>query len=49
MGDFVKLEVWQRAHQLALRIYRLTQAFPRTEEWGLTSSFGVLRYPYHPT
>jgi four helix bundle protein len=36
MGDFLKLEVWQRAHQLALRIYRLTQAFPRAEEWGLT-------------
>jgi four helix bundle protein len=37
MGDFVKLEVWQRAHQLALRIYQITQAFPRAEEWGLTS------------
>jgi four helix bundle protein len=37
MGDFIKLEVWQRAHKLAIRIYRLTQHFPRAEDWALTS------------
>jgi len=37
MGDFIKLEVWQRAHQLVIRIYQLTQQFPRAEDWGLTS------------
>jgi four helix bundle protein len=36
MGDFVKLDVWKRSHQLALRIYRVTHRFPRAEDWGIT-------------
>jgi four helix bundle protein len=35
--DFRKLEVWQRAHQLTLSIYRATKRFPREELFGLTS------------
>ena len=29
--------VWQRAHQLALLIYALTEKFPKGEIYGLTS------------
>jgi four helix bundle protein len=31
------LEVWQAAHALTIEIYRLTETFPRTEVFGLTS------------
>jgi len=31
------LQVWQRAVQMTLSIYRLTQAFPKEEIFGLTS------------
>ena len=34
---FHKLLVWQRAHQLVLLVYKLTEAFPRSEMFGLTS------------
>ncbi len=37
MQDFKKLEVWQHAHALTLDIYRMTERFPRTETFGLTS------------
>jgi four helix bundle protein len=36
---FEELLVWQKAHQLVLAIYRLTQRFPREEIFGLTSQF----------
>ncbi|BCX14793.1 MAG: four helix bundle protein [Patescibacteria group bacterium] len=29
--------VWQLSHQLTLRVYKLTEAFPRAEVYGLTS------------
>jgi four helix bundle protein len=35
--DFRDLKVWNRAHQLTLDVYRLTQNFPREELYGLTS------------
>ena len=34
---FRKLLVWQRAHQLALLVYRLAEKFPKREMFGLTS------------
>lgn len=37
MQDFRQLQVWQKAHQLSLGIYRLTHGFPREEMFGLTS------------
>ena len=37
MRDFKTLQVWQKAHQLTLNIYRATEAFPDTERYGLTS------------
>lgn len=38
MQDFRNLKVWQRAHQLALRTYRITADFPREETFGLKHS-----------
>ena len=35
--SFRDLVVWQRAMQLTVAIYRLTQKFPREEIYGLTS------------
>ena len=36
MQDFRKLDVWQRAHELTLAIYRATRRFPAEERYGLT-------------
>ena len=36
MGDFKKLKVWQKSHQLALEVYKATAAFPAQERYGLT-------------
>jgi len=35
--DFRNLQVWQKAHQLTLDVYRLTKRFPDDERFGLTS------------
>ncbi len=35
--DFRDLQVWQKAHQLTLMVYRLTATFPPDERYGLTS------------
>ena len=37
MRNFQKLEVWKKAHELTLAIYRLTANFPANERFGLTS------------
>jgi len=37
MQDFRNLAVWSKAHRLTLDVYRLTESFPRTEVFGLTS------------
>ncbi len=34
---FQDLIVWQKAHQFVLAVYLLTDGFPRTEVYGLTS------------
>jgi four helix bundle protein len=34
---FEKLEVWQEARQLTTNIYKLTEKFPESERFGLTS------------
>lgn len=34
---FRKLIVWQRAHELTLQVYKLTEKFPKHEMFGLTS------------
>jgi four helix bundle protein len=37
MADFRKLAVWEKAHQLALHVYRVSAGFPPHEQYGLTS------------
>ncbi|MDE0324815.1 MAG: four helix bundle protein [Candidatus Poribacteria bacterium] len=37
MQDFKKLKVWEKSHDLTLRMYELTSQFPREEIYGLTS------------
>jgi four helix bundle protein len=37
MQDFRELLVWQKAHSLALAVYREIEIFPRREAYGLTS------------
>jgi four helix bundle protein len=37
MRDFRELKVWEKAHQLALEIYKATSTFPKEERYGLTS------------
>lgn len=37
MQDFRDLLVWQKAHDLALQVYKCTAHFPSQEVYGLTS------------
>jgi len=37
MKDFRDLKVWERGHNLTLKIYKMTSCFPREEMYGLTS------------
>jgi four helix bundle protein len=36
MRDFRELKVWQKAHQVALEVYRHSKTFPADERFGLT-------------
>ena len=35
MPEFELLKAWQKAHQLALAVYQLTEALPEQEKYGL--------------
>ena len=37
--SFEDLQVWQKAHQFVLSVYKATESFPKTENYGLTSQF----------
>jgi four helix bundle protein len=37
MQNFKELKVWQRSHQITLKIYKITKNFPREELYGLIS------------
>lgn len=37
MSNYKNLEVWRKSHQIVLRVYGLTQNFPPSEQYGLTS------------
>src|ERR1700756_4349559 len=37
MRNYRDLQVWTKAHQLTLDLYRLSQSFPREEVYGLSS------------
>ena len=48
MKDFRKLQVWEKAHQLALALYPVTASFPRDETYGLVSQMRRPQYRFHP-
>ena len=37
LRNFKELNVWQKAYQLTLEIYKLTAEFPKHEQYGLSS------------
>ncbi|RKD32261.1 four helix bundle protein [Thermohalobacter berrensis] len=37
MSDFKKLDVWKKAYNLSLEVYKTTKNFPSDETFGLTS------------
>jgi four helix bundle protein len=37
VGNFKKLAVWEKAHQLTLEVYKVTAFFPKDELYGLSS------------
>ena len=37
LKNYKELKVWQKSYQLCLEIYRITKAFPKDEQYGLTS------------
>jgi len=37
LDRFEDLTVWQKAHELALKVYRMSARFPREEQFGLIS------------
>jgi four helix bundle protein len=37
INRFSDLTVWQRAHELTLETYRLSERFPRSEQFGIVS------------
>ena len=37
MQDYRQINVWKKSHKLALAIYKLTEAFPSSEKYGLIS------------
>jgi len=37
--SFEDVEVWKKSHNFVLNVYRFTEAFPKTELFGLVSQF----------
>ena len=37
MRSFEDFDVWKKAHELTLKIYKITRSFPEDERFGLTS------------
>lgn len=37
MADFTKLKIWQNAHELTLRVYKLSSKLPKEEVFNLVS------------
>ncbi|MBI9070774.1 MAG: four helix bundle protein [Melioribacteraceae bacterium] len=37
--DYKDLEVWKKAHQFVVSVYKATESFPKSEIYGLTSQF----------
>jgi four helix bundle protein len=36
---FEDLDMWKKAHEFVLKVYKVTENFPKTEIYGLTSQF----------
>lgn len=37
LKNYKELNVWRKAYQLSLEIYKITKSFPKEEKYGLTS------------
>ena len=37
MKSYRELEVWQKAHELALLVFGMTERFPRSDQYGVVS------------
>ncbi|MFH1380108.1 MAG: four helix bundle protein [bacterium] len=37
LKGYKKLTIWEKAHKLAIDIYRITEKLPKTEQYGLCS------------
>lgn len=37
MADFTKLKIWQKAHELTLKVYKLSSKLPKEEVFNLVS------------
>ena len=37
MRDYKKYEVWKKAHELTLDVYKASKTFPKEETYGITS------------
>ena len=37
MRDFKKLRIWQKGFEIAIKAYKLTSTFPKSEQYGLIS------------
>jgi len=44
LKSFKDLEVWKRAHSVVLEVYRLTNPFPRSEQFGVVSQLRRAAY-----
>lgn len=44
MRDFKKYDVWKLGHEVVLKMYRLTNQFPKEEIYGLTSQMRRAAY-----
>jgi len=38
MRDFRTIDAWHKAHALTLHVYRITESFPKTETFGLSTT-----------
>jgi four helix bundle protein len=44
MQDFKDVKVWQKAHEMTLFVYKITDTFPKEEKFGLVSQMRRAMY-----
>jgi len=44
MRDFKRYKVWEQGHSITLKMYRKTQTFPKSEEFGMKSQMRRAAY-----